>query len=92
TRLNTTSGYNPKNDIEDITGFTLHPNKLFIDSRNYVWVTISEGLLKFDGFLWTFYNHENTDLPECGLNYITEDNYGNIYISTNDGKLIKLIL
>lgn len=92
TRLKSTSGYNPKNEIEDITGFTLHPNKLFVDSRNYVWVTISEGLIKFDGFLWTFYNHENTDLPDCGLNYITEDDLGNIYISTNDGKILKLML
>ena len=91
TRLYTTSGYHPENDIEAITGFSLHPHKVFVDSRNYVWVTISEGLLKFDGELWTYYNHENSDLPECTLNYIAEDNNGNILISSDDGKIVRVL-
>lgn len=89
--LETTSGYYPENELRDIIGDFLNPRKVFVDSRNTVWVTIDEGLLKYKGELWSYYNHLNSDLPNCYLNYIVEDIDGNILITTNDGKIVKIL-
>jgi len=87
-RISTSYGYNPTDDIEEIMDSNFNPRKLLIDSSNCVWLTTSGGLLKYKNNLWTFYDHENSDLPDCELNYISEDANGNILIGSDDGKIV----
>ena len=49
-----------------------------IDNNNNLWiVTIEDGLIKYSNNNWTFYNTENSNIPDNNINCITYDNINN---------------
>ncbi|MBK7981960.1 MAG: T9SS type A sorting domain-containing protein [Ignavibacteriae bacterium] len=59
-------------------GFTL------IQDTSYLGSTLN-GLIKFDGKKFTFFNMENSGLPSNRIYSIAKDSLGNIWIGTNNG-------
>jgi len=56
-----------------------------IDKYDNVWIGRRSGLIKFDGFNWTFYTIENSGVPFGQVNFIVIDYKNNKWIGTEDG-------
>lgn len=74
--------YNPSNsgmpDIE-CWGMTT-------DQFGNIWAGAgNSGLVKFDGSNWTLYSTGNSGMPHNWVNYVSEDNQGNIWVATGGG-------
>ncbi len=62
--------------------------KIFQDSRGYIWIATQDGLNRYDGFAFTFFNHETTNpksISDNFINEISEDRNGNIWVGTRNG-------
>jgi ligand-binding sensor domain-containing protein len=73
--------YNPPNG--HVTG------SVAFDSENNTWVPTDNGLAKFDGENWTFFNISTSQIPTNSLNSVTIDADDVIWIGTNDGGIVK---
>ena len=65
-----------------------------IDNNNNLWiVTIEDGLIKYSNNNWTFYNTENSNIPDDNINCITYDNINNcMWIGTETEGLVLMDL
>jgi ligand-binding sensor domain-containing protein len=62
--------------------------RLFQDSKGYLWVGTSEGILRYDGYSFQeFFRFNNSNHPRhlAYIYDIKEDSLGQIWIATNDG-------
>ena len=59
-------------------------NTIIIDNENNIWITTMEnGLVKYSNNTWTFYNSQNSNLPEDKINCIEFDEINNrIWVGT----------
>jgi len=63
-------------------------NSIFQDSRGHIWVGTSDGLSRYDGYLFTTYKFDEDDPNSLSNNFvrdITEDADGMLWIATNGG-------
>lgn len=61
-------------------------NAIFIDKNNIKWVGTDQGLTKFSSASNAInYNYDNTGLDLTNVNGISQDSYGNIWITTTSG-------
>lgn len=51
------------------------------DNNGNLWIASSNGLTKYDGLNWIFFNAENSDIPQNWIKDIEIDNYGNIWLA-----------
>jgi len=65
-----------------------------IDNNGNIWIaTMEDGLVKYLNNIWTFYNSENSSLPENEINCITYDNMNNqLWIGTQTSGLVSMNL
>lgn len=63
-------------------------NCIFQDSRGYIWLGTQNGLNKFNGYVFTVYTHDPSDLNSIPNNWIfsiTEDKFSDLWIGTKNG-------
>ncbi len=63
-------------------------NKIYKDSRGFMWFGTWNGLDRYDGYRITEYRHDNSDPESISANAIfsiAEDSEGNIWVGTNYG-------
>ena len=67
---------------------------LIIDNSNNIWLTtIESGLIKYSNNNWTFYNSENSSLPEDEINCIAYDDINNqLWIGTQSSGIASMNL
>jgi hypothetical protein len=53
--------------------------------NNIVWIASPEGLLKYDGTTFTYYNTANSGLPHNNVTALDFDSFGNIWVATQGG-------
>jgi len=65
-----------------------------IDNSGNIWLaTMEDGLIKYVNNNWTFYNSENSNLPENEINCITYDNINNqLWIGTQTAGIVSMNL
>ena len=65
-----------------------------IDNSGNIWLaTMEDGLIKYVNNNWTFYNSENSNLPEDEINCITYDNINNqLWIGTQTAGIVSMNL
>ena len=65
-----------------------------IDENNNIWIaTMEDGLIKYANNNWTFYNSENTNLPDDNINCIKYDIINNkIWIGTQTQGVVSMNL
>src|SRR6187549_529855 len=78
TEYNISNSGIPSNNITDV----------ILDASGNKWMTSDNGLVKFDGVLWTVYNTSNSALPTNNLLNLKMDGSNNFWISSASG-LIK---
>lgn len=84
-----------QNEITDFSQYTIDDGLsqsviqcLFQDTKGYIWIGTQNGLNKFDGYLFTKYNHNNVDTNSISDNWIfsiVEDKEQNLWIGTKRG-------
>ena len=63
-------------------------NDLFIDKKGFIWAATQDGLSKYDGYRFVTYRHNPLDSSTISSNSIQgicEDEYANLWISTETG-------
>jgi len=63
-------------------------NSIFQSSDGFLWFATQEGLNRFDGYNFKYYNHDPIDINSLTSNWVwsvTEDKDGNIWVATQDG-------
>jgi len=63
-------------------------NSIFKDSRGFMWFCTDDGLNKYDGYSFSIYKSELSDIittQNLQFIYIVEDIYGNIWVGTSEG-------
>ena len=67
---------------------------IIIDNNNNLWIsTIENGLIKYVDNNWTFYNEENSGLPDDKINCLKYDNINNtLWIGTDTQGVVMLDL
>jgi two-component system sensor histidine kinase ChiS len=97
--LNKYDGYkftNYKNDVANIYSLSNDDTKeSFRDSKGNLWIATRSGLNLYDSQLDRFYNyrsHKYTCFKDLDgdIDYITEDEYGNIWVSAGNEGLYKI--
>lgn len=60
---------------------------IYPDSKGNIWVLSNEwqGVLKFDGVDWQYFNSQNSGLTYDYINCVAEDIYQNMWFGTNSG-------
>lgn len=54
--------------------------KMAIDEHNNVWLaTANDGLVKYDGKFFTYFNMENSDIPTNSITDVKIDDGGNVW-------------
>ncbi len=59
------------------------------DKMGFIWIGTQNGLLKYDGYEYTIYQHDPSDSTSIGDNRVTqiwEDNQGNIWVYLPSGE------
>ena len=63
---------------------------MFQDSRGFIWIGTEDGLNRYDGFKFTIYKHDPSDVESLGHDAvwgIDEDDSGNLWLATSGGGL-----
>ena len=63
-------------------------NSIFQSSDGFLWFATQEGLNRFDGYNFKYYNHDPIDMNSLTSNWVwslAEDRDGNIWVATQDG-------
>jgi len=63
-------------------------NSIFQSSDGFLWFATQEGLNRFDGYSFKYYNHDPIDKNSLTSNWvwsIAEDKQGNIWVATQNG-------
>jgi len=69
-------------------------NNIVVDINNNLWIsTMENGLIKYSNNNWTFYNEENSGLPDDRINCLTYDESSNrLWIGTENTGVVMLDL
>jgi ligand-binding sensor domain-containing protein/serine phosphatase RsbU (regulator of sigma subunit) len=62
-------------------------NSVFQDKSGFIWFGTSEGLVKFDGIDYEYYNTEN-GLPNNAVTAIAQDQFNKIWIGDKKGNIL----
>ncbi|MDD2229572.1 MAG: two-component regulator propeller domain-containing protein [Candidatus Cloacimonetes bacterium] len=76
------------NTVYDTTNSPLssYPRKMKQDAYNNLWIATSEnGLLHYNGVLWSFFNQTNSNIPNNNIRDLELDGYGNKWMGTHSG-------
>lgn len=63
-------------------------NGIAVDSNNIVWLTSKQGLIKFDGNLWTLYDSSNSPIPANWFGIVKIDRSNNKIMSLRNVELV----
>ena len=62
-------------------------NLITSDSNGYLWIATPNGLVKYDGYSFDYFYHNNEDkesLPNNYINHLLSDSFGKLWIITKE--------
>lgn len=63
---------------------------VYQDRYNYLWISTSEGLSRFDGYRFVTYDRRH-GLGSQVINFVTEDRLGRLWVATNGAGVARLL-
>ncbi len=63
---------------------------IYQDHYNYLWISTSEGLSRFDGYRFVNYDRRH-GLGQQVINYVTEDRRGRLWVATNGSGVARFL-